>query len=210
VNVDYMGDVVIEISGGKYTDEATQKVTDLAAPLKAVLTTNGGTVDGIVTPVTTMAFTAAFPSASSAVTKAAFDTQVNSLASQFKLSAADLVTTPVVTGTTNAYGKVLAGLSTYLQYENKTLPQLVNSTFTTADWTAFSGLMPTPIKLPPGLTCSFPLLATRQPFQALVLGAEPAPAGLKWSAPSRLRRIHRSLESGLLRHWRGSRFLYGG
>jgi hypothetical protein len=69
VNVDYIGDVVIEISGGKYTDEATQKITDLAAPLKAVLTTNGGTVDGIVTPVTTMAFTAAFPSASSAVTK---------------------------------------------------------------------------------------------------------------------------------------------
>lgn len=155
VNVDYMGDVVIEISGGKYTDEATQKITDLAAPLKAVLTTNGGTVDGIVTPVTTMAFTAAFPSASSAVTKAAFDTQVNSLASQFKLSAADLATTPVVTGTTNAYGKVLAGLSTYLQYENKTLPQLVNSTFTTADWTAFSGTYANAYKAATGIDLQF-------------------------------------------------------
>lgn len=139
VNVNYTGDVVVEISGGKYTDEATQQITDLAAPLKAVLTTNGGTVNGIVTPVTTMAFTAAFPSASSTVTAAAFATQVNNLASQFKLSASDLATTPVVTGTTNAYGKVLAGLSTYLQYENKKLPELVNSTFTTAEWTAFSG-----------------------------------------------------------------------
>lgn len=139
VNVDYTGDVVVEISGGKYTDEATRQTTDLAAPLKAVLTASGGTVNGIVTPVTTMAFTAAFPSASSTVTAAAFATQVNNLAAQFKLSASDLATTPVVTGTTNAYGKVLAGLSTYLQYENKKLPELVNSTFTTADWLKFSG-----------------------------------------------------------------------
>lgn len=138
LSIPFAGDVVIEVTGGNYVDEATNVSTVLAAPLKTVLNANGGTATGIVTPLTTMAFTNAFPG-TTAVTAAAFNTQANSLATQFQLTAADLASVPVVTGTTNAYGKVLAGISKYLQAEGVTLPALVNSTFTTAQWSTFSG-----------------------------------------------------------------------
>lgn len=139
VSVDYAGDVVVEVSGGTYTDEATQLTTALAAPLKSVLAANGGSVTGIVTPLTTMAYTNAFPTAGSTVSSSTFRTFAKNLATQFHLSEEDLVTTPVVTGETNAYGKVLAGLSKYMQFENVNLSSLVNSAFTSAQWTAFSG-----------------------------------------------------------------------
>jgi hypothetical protein len=139
VAVDYIGDVVVEISGGTYTDEATSVSTALAAPLKSVLAASGGTVTGIVTPLTTMAFTNAFPNTGSAISSSTFKTYATNLATQFKLSADDLATTPVVTGSTNAYGKVLAALSKYMQFENVTLPTLVNSSFSAAQWTSFSG-----------------------------------------------------------------------
>lgn len=139
LSVPYVGDVVVEVTGGRYVDEATNVSTALAAPLKMVLNANGGNVTGIVTPLTTMAYTYAFPVSSTAVTAAAFNTQASSLASQFQLSATDLASVPVVTGTTNAYGKVLAGMSKYMQAEGVTLPALVNSTFTSAQWGTFSG-----------------------------------------------------------------------
>lgn len=139
VDVDYTGDVVVEVSGGSYTDEATGLSTALAAPLKSVLSAKGGAVSGIVTPLTTMAYSSAFSAPGAAVTASAFNTQATNLATQFKLTAADLAATPVVTGTTNAYGKVLAALSRYMQDQNMALPALVNTTFTDAQWTTFSG-----------------------------------------------------------------------
>ena len=138
LSVDYTGDVVVEVTGGTYTDEATNESTQLAAPLKSVLAANGGTVSGIVTPLTTMAYTNAFPTGS-AISSSTFKTYATNLANQFKLSADELASTPVVTGNTNAYGKVLAGLSKYMQFENKTLAALVNSSFSAAEWTTFSG-----------------------------------------------------------------------
>lgn len=139
VDVDYTGDVVIEVSGGTYTDEATGVDTALATPLKSVLTANGGTVTGIVTPITTMAYTYAFGTGN-AISASAFKNYTDNLASQFHLSAADLASTPVVTGdAVNAYGRILAGLSKYMQFEGVTLPTLVNTTFTNAQWTSFSG-----------------------------------------------------------------------
>lgn len=139
VAVDYTGDVVVEVNGGTYVDEATGATTALATPLKSVLQANGGTVTGVVTPITTMAYTYAFGSGGTAVSATAFKKYTDNLASQFHLNAEDLASTPVVAGETNAYGKVLAGLSKYMQYESVTLPTLVNTLFTDAQWTQFSG-----------------------------------------------------------------------
>lgn len=140
LSVPYSGDVVVEISGGTYTDEATSLSTALSTPLKAVLTANGSSVTGVVTPLTTMAFTNAFPSTTTAISAATFNTHATNLASQFQLTGVDLTTTtPTVTGTTNAYGKVLAGLSKYMQLNNVTLNTLVNPSLNGMTAGTFSG-----------------------------------------------------------------------
>ncbi len=139
LNVPFTGDVVVEVNGGTYTDEATNASTPLTTPLKVVLNANGGSVTGVVTPVTTLAYTYAFGTTTTP-TAAAFNTSATNIANQFKLTGVNLAgVVPTVTGTQNDYGKVLAGISKYLQFENVTLPTLMTSTFTTAQWTAFSG-----------------------------------------------------------------------
>ena len=140
VIIPYNGDVIVEVMGGTYTDESTHLATALTTPLKAVLNANGNVVTAIVTPLTTMAFTHAFGnSAAVAITSAAFDLVADSLALQFKLPGVNLLTTlPTVTGSLNDYGKVLAGLSKYLQLNNVSLQTLVNSTRSTAQWGEFS------------------------------------------------------------------------
>lgn len=144
LGLDYVGDVIVEVTGGTYTDEATKASMALAAPMKVVLAVKPGNVTGVVTPLTTMAFSNAFPTASSPVTAAAFDTRAASLAADFKLTGVNLATTtPTVSGTMNDYGKVLAGVSKYMQLNNVTLPTLVNSSFTSAQWTSFSGAFST-------------------------------------------------------------------
>ena len=136
--VAFTGDVIVEVSGGTYTDEATGVATALAAPLKVVLNANGGTVTGVVTPLTTMAYTYAFGN-NAAVTAAAFNTMAGNVATQFKLNEVNLATTlPTVTGAMNDYGRVLAGLSKYMQANAVTLPTLVNTAFSTAQWADFS------------------------------------------------------------------------
>jgi hypothetical protein len=140
VSLDYVGDVIVEVTGGNYIDEASNVSTPLAAPLKVVLAVKPGNVTGVVTPLTTMAFSNAFPSAATPVTAAAFDARAASLAADFKLAGVNLATTvPSVSGTMNDYGKVLAGISRYMQLNNVTLPALVNSSFTSAQWGSFSG-----------------------------------------------------------------------
>ena len=138
--VPFAGDVIVEVNGGTYTDEATNLATALTTPLKAVLSANGSSITAIVTPLTTMAFTYAFGnSAATAITAAAFDLMAASLATQFKLPGVNLVTNlPLVVGTLNDHGKVLAGLSKYLQLNNVSLQTLVNSSLSTAQWGAFS------------------------------------------------------------------------
>lgn len=138
LDINFIGDVVVEVTGGTYTDEATQVKTPLAAPLKAVLAANGAKVSGVVTPITTMAYTSAFPTTSTPVTSAAFKTQAASLANQFQLTGVDLTTTlPLVTGTQNAYGQALASLSKYLNTNKAVdLNKLVNEAYKSAQ---FSG-----------------------------------------------------------------------
>ncbi len=156
LNVPFTGDVVVEVNGGTYTDEATNASTPLTTPLKVVVNANGGSVTGVVTPLTTMAYTYAFGTATTP-TAAAFNTTATNLATQFQLSGVNLATTvPVVTGSMDAYGKALVGLSKYLQLNSVTLPTLVNSTFNTAQWGTFSTAYTTAYKTAiPGSTVTF-------------------------------------------------------
>ena len=135
------GDLIIEVSGGTYTDEATNQSRALDTPLRVVVAANGGTVTGIATPLTTMAYTYAFGSGAP-VSHAAFTTQAQTLATQFGLSGVNLATTlPQVTGTTNAYGDSLRALSRYMADNNRTLATITNAVFANAgDLTAFNTL----------------------------------------------------------------------
>ena len=141
LGVQFTGDVVVEVSGGTYTDEATGASTALATPLRVVLNANGGSVTGVVTPLTTLAYTTAFQG-STPVTKAAFDTQAQNVAGQFGLSGVNLATTlPQVTGTTNAYGDSLRALSRYMADNGKTLATVTNAVFANAgDLSTFNTL----------------------------------------------------------------------
>jgi hypothetical protein len=121
------GDLVIEVSGGTYTDEATNVPTSLSTPMRVVVVANGGAVTGIATPLTTLAYT--YAASSGTVTHAAFTTQATNLAGQFGLSGVNLATTlPQVTGTTNAYGDSLRALSRYMADNGKTLATITNGT----------------------------------------------------------------------------------
>jgi hypothetical protein len=97
------GDVIIEITGGSYVDEATGVTTTLSTPLRNVVTANGGTVQGYVTPLTTLAYTYAFGTATTGVTASAYAAKASSLATQFQVP--NLNTLPVVSGSINTYGR---------------------------------------------------------------------------------------------------------
>jgi len=154
--VPFSGDVVVEVSGGTYTDEATNQSTTLATPLKVVITANGGAVTGVVTPLTTMAYTYAFGSTGTP-TAAAFNTMASSVATQFKLTGVNLATTvPTVSGTMNDYGKVLAAVSKYLQTNSVTLSSMIGSAWTADQWSQFSGKFTTAYGAAnPGSTISY-------------------------------------------------------
>ncbi len=137
------GDVLVEVTGGSYLDEASNATTPLSTPLRVMVTTNGGTVAGVATPLTTMAYSYAFrtPAAASTATAAAFNAQASRIATQFGLGSVNLATTvPVVSGTPDAYGNALRALSQYLRNTPQTtLATVTNASFTTqADFTAFS------------------------------------------------------------------------
>ena len=139
LSVAFSGDVIVEVSGGTYTDEATGAATPLSTPMKVVLAAGGGTVTGVVTPLTTMAFNSAFPTGTKP-TSAGFKTVATALATQFKLTGIDLATTvPTVSGSLDAYGKALVGISRYLKDNGATLGSLTTAALSNAQWTAFSG-----------------------------------------------------------------------
>ena len=143
IDISFTGDVLIEVSGGTYTDEATGLATPLSTPLRVVLNANGGAVTGIATPLTTMAYTYALGSGSS-VSASAFNTAATTLANQFQLTGVNLATTtPVVSGSLNGYGRVLSAISRYLQLNGATLQSLVGVTFNTTQWADFSAAFST-------------------------------------------------------------------
>lgn len=146
-NVSYTGDVLVEVSGGTYTDEATNASTTLSTPMRVVVTANGSNVTGMVTPLTTMAYTQAFGSTTSgsSVTASAFNTMASNVATQFQLSGVNLATTaPVVSGTTrNAYGDALRGISQYMQNTGTSQATLFNTQMNPTQWGSFSGTFTT-------------------------------------------------------------------
>ncbi len=143
IDIAFTGDVIVEVGGGTYADEATGASTPLATTMKVVLAANGGAVTGIVTPLTTMAFNSAF-GASGKPNAKDFNTVAAALAAQFNLTGINLATTlPTVSGSTDAYGKVLKGISQYLKDNTKPLASLMAASLSNADWTAFSGAFST-------------------------------------------------------------------
>lgn len=132
------GDLVVTVSGGSYLDEATNTTKSLDAPLKVVVSANGGTVTGMATPLTTLAYTYAFPSGT-AVSASRFSTAAANVASQFNLSGVNLATTlPSVGSGANDYGRVLAAVSEYLRASGVTLQSLVGSVMAESQWASFS------------------------------------------------------------------------
>ncbi len=106
--------------------------------MRSVLTVGGGSVTGVVTPLTTLAYTYAFGNSNTA-TASGFNSMATNVANQFQLNGVNLATTvPVVSGTLNPYGRVLSGVSQYLQLNNVSLQSLLTSTYTTMQWTQFS------------------------------------------------------------------------
>ena len=114
LEIDHEGAVILEATGGRYTDEATGTETALTEPMRVVLQANGGTATGMVTPLTTVAYSIAAAGAGG-VSASSYGSAATSVAAQFQLGSASIVTTaPAVTGTTNDYGKALRALSQYI------------------------------------------------------------------------------------------------
>ena len=138
VSVTFNGDVILEVTGGTYTDESTGAATTLSTPLRAVLTAAGGTATGHITPLTTLAYNYA-QTTGGAVTAARFTTVAATLASQFRLGEVNLLTTrPDPANPDNSYGLALKALSKYLDTNRVTLQSLLTQAFTQADWNTFS------------------------------------------------------------------------
>ena len=138
LDVPFTGDVVVEVNGGNYLDEATSVSTALSTPMRVVLSANGGSVTGVVTPLTTLAYTYAFGT-SGTPTSTAYNTVAANLATQLQMPGVNLATTvPVVTGTVNDYGRLLAGISTYLQLNNVSLQSLISTALDEAESAQFS------------------------------------------------------------------------
>lgn len=114
LSLPYTGDVVIEATGGTYTDEATGASKPLADPLQVVVASQGGTTTGMITPLTTIAFSQA-KAAAGGVSSASFAAAATTVAGTFQLGTVDIRTaTPVVSGTSvNAYGQVLRAVSQF-------------------------------------------------------------------------------------------------
>lgn len=118
MDISYTGDVVLEASGGTYTDEATGSTKALAEPMQSVVTSQGGATFGVITPLTAAAFSLA-RNGTGGVTMATFGSAAGSVAGQFGLGSVNIATTlPVVTGTPNDYGKILKAVSQYLANGN--------------------------------------------------------------------------------------------
>lgn len=127
MDLDYQGDVVLEATGGSYTDEATGVTKTLTDPMQVVVSSQGGATTGMVTPLTSVAYSLS-RSMTGGVSSSNFGSAATSVASQFQLSSVNIATTlPTVTGTTNAYGQILRAVS-----------QLVASGNTLASFQAFA------------------------------------------------------------------------
>lgn len=128
----YSGDVIVEATGGSYTDEVTGVTnTGLGTPLTVAGSVGPGSQELVATPLTTLALNKAL--AGGSLTVAGFEASAGEVASAFGLPADMKLakTRPVVTGATNAYGDVMIGVSKMLG-EGATLTGIVTNTDLTA------------------------------------------------------------------------------
>lgn len=130
-NISYNGDVVIEVEGGTYTDEATGLPTSLNQ-LKAIISPTGGTQTVHVTPLTYIAYGYA------GNTSTGFNTALTNLTTQFGLGSTNLLSTlPDVSSTANDYGRVLRAMSQYVKNQNLTnFEAFIGQTLTPATFTS--------------------------------------------------------------------------
>ncbi len=112
----YVGPVVVEATGGSYTDEATGVPgVALSTPLTTVGMIGGGAKNLIATPLTTIGFKQAV--SGNSLTVQGFEAANTQVKSAFGLGAeVDLARTwpNVVSGQANAYGSALVGVSKML------------------------------------------------------------------------------------------------
>jgi hypothetical protein len=116
-SLDASGDVLVEATGGTYTDEATGATVTLADPLQVVVAAQaGGTTVGHVTPLTTVAVSLS-KGLSGGISSANFGAAASNVATQFQLGSVDLAKTKPDTSaaTADAYGKALRALSEYIK-----------------------------------------------------------------------------------------------
>lgn len=115
LELSYLGDVVIEASGGTYTDEATGVVKALTDSMQLVIASQGGAVTGMVTPLTTVAYSLS-TQLSGGVTSANFNAAATTVATQFQLGTGTHIATtlPTLGADANPYGKALQGVSQYV------------------------------------------------------------------------------------------------
>ncbi len=132
LSISYNGDVVVEVQGGTYIDEATGLSTTLNQ-LKAIVNAGGGAQTVHLTPLTYMAYGYA------GNTRAGFNTALTNLATQFGLGSTNLLTTlPAVSGTVNDYGRVLRAVSKYVQNQGGsfTFEQFIGQAINASTFTA--------------------------------------------------------------------------
>ena len=112
----YVGDVLVEATGGSYTDEATGAKTTLGDPLQLVLAAQSGATVGYVTPLTTVAVSLS-KGLAGGLSSSNFGAASTDVAKQFQLGSADPAKSKpdVSSGTADAYGKALRALSEYIK-----------------------------------------------------------------------------------------------
>lgn len=116
LTLEFEGEVVVEATGGTFTDEASGIAnTPLSAPLQSVTTLAKGPNTLHATPLTALAFSRAV--AAGGLSTAAFQAKANQVRDAFGLPTdVDLVRTlpTVAAGSINAYGTALHGVSKML------------------------------------------------------------------------------------------------
>jgi hypothetical protein len=156
--------VLLEASGGTYTDETTHAATTVPSGslLRSFVPTTAGASSAYLTPLTTLAVNAAL--AGNQLNAAGVAQSNTALLSSFRLDAAlDLLrTAPVVDGTPNAYGLALQAISHMLS-NGTTLAELLSSSqpnaFASAflaSYTAVGGTVPTEPPVTPPVTPGTP------------------------------------------------------
>lgn len=108
------GEVVIEASGGSYTDEASGSTRTLDVPMQVLVKAQGGNTFGVVTPLTSIAYNLA-KAGGGGLNSTTFSTAIGNVGSRFQLGTINIVTTvPVVSGNLNEYGRILRAVSQFI------------------------------------------------------------------------------------------------